>query len=197
MKSAPLPCFLLLLATALMLGSCAATRTTTTTRTAIEEALLTQTAALTIDAFEIPAGTERTLFLDGANLDVPDKEFIITGIRERLLSAAWREVTAREAADVVVIPRADFAATDDARFFVGLPSIPIPFPTVGTVNTPELAIYKNERQYGRNKMRLLAIRRESGALEFVTAPSANQRQYTRWVLLLFITFRTTDLGEPF
>jgi hypothetical protein len=37
----------------------------------------------------------------------------------------------------------------------------------------------------------------SGDLAFATEPASSQRYYTRWTILFLLSFRTTDLVEPF
>jgi hypothetical protein len=185
------------LAAPLLLCACGMDRLTTTQRTVIEQALLSQSAEQAVARLEIPAGEDRRFFIDAEEFEATGKPHILAALHHRLLLEGYRVAGDRDDADVIVHPRALYAGIDDDRTFVGIPAIPIPVPGVGTMATPEVVIFRLLKQRGRASIAQAAYERESGAREFDQAPVFGEKRYDRWTILIFFHFRTSDLGEPF
>ena len=181
-------------AAALLFAGCAMTRTTTTEKTAVEQALMSRSALDSLAGAEIPRGSS-SFTLSDTELVSEHKEVLLSATRQSLLEAGYR--VAAEDAELTVHARANYSAIDDGRAFIGIPSIPVPIPAVGTVTTPELVLFKREAQRGRNQLELYAVRNEDGSLAFSSKGDAAERGYTRWVVLFVIGWRSTDLGKPF
>jgi hypothetical protein len=100
-------------------------------------------------------------------------------------------------ADFIVYPSVELAHIDDNQHILGLPSIPIPVSGVGTVNTPEIALMGMYKQFGRAKMQMLIVDRATGQKVGLYQSNVTESYYTRWKLLLFLGWRTTNLSAPF
>lgn len=189
--------YALLFASILIFGACSVSRTSTTQRTAVEQALMSYSISDTVRAVDLNDMDAKTFFLKTNEVVSPDDEVVISMVRQQLLKQGLREAATVEEAELVVYLRADFSAIDDSEAFVGIPAIPVPVPGVGTVSTPELALYKQHSQYGRNKISFYAKRDDGGSLFFVAEPDPGQRHYIRYTILFLISFRTTNLPKPF
>lgn len=180
---------------ALLCAGCASTRVSTTERTAVEQALLSRSALDSIQRTTLPEGRSLSFVLDDSELQAIEKEVIKSAIRQHLLVNGFRAV--EEDGDLTVMARANFAAVDDSRTFIGIPAIPIPIPGVGALETPEIALYRRIGQRGRAQIDYYAVDAQDGSLAFSVDGVPAIRGYTRWTLLVVVGFRTTDLGKPF
>jgi hypothetical protein len=189
---------LALAALATLYTGCASTRNSTTQRTAVEMALIStaldNNLAL-LEANESLAG--KSFYFNDAQYQALDEEYALSAIRLHLLQQGLRETTKAEEADFEVRPRSAFLAIDDFKFFIGIPSIPIIVPGAGTITTPELALFKRDKQIGRSRLGLYAVSNEDGALVHDYGVRGAQSYLTNWVILFLIKFRNTDLPEPY
>lgn len=176
---------------------CASTRVTTTERTAVEQALLTTTANDVVMAIEPVSLQGRTFEIATDEFDGVEKNYIVSALTERMLAEDGRLPSGDERAQVRVHPRIDYHNIDDARFMIGFPEVPIPVPGAGTFQTPEIAFFKRDAQKGRTGMKLFAVETDDNSLLFSSEPPPSMRNYTRWTLLIFFNFRTTNLDKPF
>jgi hypothetical protein len=176
-------------------ASCASTRTSTTPRTAIEMALISQSAENTLEKFETDALTGKSFAMDDTHFEATDKAFAQSALRLQMLKNGMNETKAEEA-EVSVRPRVAIAAIDDFNFFIGIPSIPLILPGVGAAPTPELAFFKRAKQIGRNRMGAYAVNKD-GSLAHDFGVQATEVYYTHWTILALINFRRTNLEEPY
>jgi len=187
---------LVLIMTAGLVSSCSM-RSTTTDRTAIEQALLSESAVRSVAQMDFKQHEGKSFFIKEDKFEAVDGKFVMGEVRNKLLEDGLRGAAKEEDADLLVWPRSGAHGIDDSKFLLGIPSIPIPIPTVGTLETPELALFKLERQRGRDRSAIVLEDRETGALAQETGAKSAQVHYDRWVILIFIGFRTTNLGRPF
>ena len=186
-----------------LLSGCAATRTTTTPQTAVEQALLSQAVEQSVESLNVKGQEGRTFYVQGDEIfalsakDEFGASYVAEAITHRLLSAGMHLASGPDEAEIVVYPRVHFVAVDDRESLLGIPSIPLPIPGVGTVNTPEIALFKFHGQYGRARLSLFAVDEESGQLLFDAASQPTQKHYSRWTVLVILGWRTTNLGSPF
>jgi hypothetical protein len=162
----------------------------------VEQALLSQSAESSVAEFEIPAELRgKSYFLVEDQFEAMDGRYVIAQVHQKLLAAGLK-AGGKKTADVYVYPSVGNAAIDDSSLFLGVPALPIPIPNVGSLTLPELALFKLQRQLGRNRMSAYG-HHSTGELAFRTATVSSQKYYTRWTILFFVAFRTTDLAAPF
>ena len=198
--SQPLRTTLLLsvLSSLLLSTGCMATRTTTTSRTAVEQALLSRSVDESISSNDFPAGNGQTFKIDSEGFTATDKILIVSSLRSALLYSGFSEASGEDAKpDLTIYPVVEFSAIDDSDFLIGIPSIPIPVGPQAVIPTPEIALLKKSDQWGRSRIGVTAVDSQTGALVFTTAGQPAQEDYRRWTVLIVITFRKTTLGEPF
>lgn len=203
-------------------SGCAASRRSTTPRTAVEEALVTSAIDDAVAALDLPAGEGRLFYVDRTAVepamprvvvysaegepagdpvskltgDASYRKYLLSSLEARFLAAGYRAAS-REQAELIIYPRIEYCSIDDSDGLIGLPSIPLPLPGAGTVETPEVALFGLYQQRGRASLALYAVDRQNGKSAFQARSSPGQRTYSRWTLLIFFSFRTTDLADPF
>lgn len=179
------------------LTSCSTYKTTNTPRGAIEQALLSEAAERSLAALEGKTVLYKRFYLDETPFEAYDEQFILSALRLRLLSLGLHSVSSEKDADLIVYPRAAVAAIDESSSLLGIPSVPIPFPGVGTIPTPELALLKKIRLVARNKIGVYAIDANDRSLAFDMKTASANTYYTRWTILFIISFSKSDLTEPY
>ncbi|CAN5297123.1 hypothetical protein BH09SUM1_BH09SUM1_09280 [soil metagenome] len=182
---------------AFFLGACATGRSTTTDRTAVEEALLSESAERALVKMSGDRLFYNRCFIEDSELKAPDKEYVLSALRLRMAKLGMHPVAKQEDADIIIYPRAGMAGIDDSGTLIGIPAIPLVVPGGGSVTTPELALFKRAKQIGRTKLGLYGIDAKSRFIAFDFDRQSGQAYYTRWTLLFIITFASTDLIDPY
>ena len=177
-------------------AGCTTSVSTRTDRTAVEMALISRSAERTVESFTVPADMAGTkFFIKTDEFKAVDQEWSLSQIRRLLLNGGMNEV-AEDDADVVIIPSAAIAAMDEASFLIGVPSLPIPVPNVGSIKTPEIALLGRQKQMGLTRLGIYAMDKEDGSMAHDFGTESAQNYYSRWTVLFFISFSVTDLDEP-
>lgn len=182
---------------ALALTGCTTTTHSTTARTAIEQALLTQSAEDSVNDMVFRNLEGVSYFILADDVEAYEKSYIMTTLNEGLLSSGMVAADSADDAEVLVYPRVANAAIDERSAFIGIPEFPLAIPGVGALALPEIVLYSSHRQMGRNRMGVYAKYSENDKLAFSTEMLANERYYTRWTVLFLFSFRTTNLDGTF
>lgn len=186
------------LAVILGLTGCTTNRLTEPSQTGTEQLLISTAIDHAVDQLNptIPAGTK--VFVDAQYVDNAPGDaalytkYVVASIRDRLLRQGAQLADDRKTADMVAELRTGGQSIDHHTTLVGLPAIPIPIPLVGTLSTPQIAFYSNDRQTGIAKLAITAYGKD-GALTASTGPTYGESNLTRWVLLLFFSGTDEDL----
>lgn len=179
----------------LSLSGCVDMRTTDTSRTAVEQLLLSTAAdrALRYPSFDKLKGIK--VFLDATNLEATDKGYVIAALRDRVGASGGILVADVKEADAVLEVGSGALANDRSDTLIGVPSLPVPIPGMGLLQTPEIAVFKKTKQQGEAKLILQARDLKTGKQTLSTGPQAGHCYYSRWKVLFFISFKTTDIPE--
>ena len=177
------------------LAGCFSSRITDTSRTAIEQLLLSTAADRALSEVDLSLLEGRKVFLDASNFESNDKGYALGAIRDCLNSSGAFIVDDRKAADVIVEPRSGALAIDRDDSLFGVPTTRVPIPLTGVIDTPEIALFKKISQESTAKFGIHAYEKETGKHLVSKAPLVGTAYYNRWVILLFISFRTTDIPE--
>lgn len=179
------------------LAGCSTTRLTEPGQTATGQPTISTAidhAVATLDP-KIPAGTkvhDSSLYFDTAPGDAAlYSKYAIASIRDRLLRLGARLVDTRAAADMVIEVRTGGQSIDHDDFLIGLPAVPVPIPLVGTLTTPKIALFEDDRQTGIAKLALPGYGKD-GAPAVSTGPRYGTSDETRWTVLLFISWTHQD-----
>lgn len=98
-----------------------------------------------------------------------------------------------EGADVIVTVRAGMLATQQGESLLGIPAFKIPVPMLGTVETPEVALFKRVRQDGKARLCISGYTRADRAfVEDGSGEGIGRANITRWSVLILIHFTTAS-----
>lgn len=186
-----------LLLPALLVTGCVSATTSSTPRTAVEMALLSEAAERAIGQLDDAKVFYDRFYLDVGDLEATDEEYVINRFRHHMLKKGMHHVTDKDDADVVVYPAVAIAAMDESQVLLGIPSLPLIIPGAGTIVSPELAIFKRHSQRGRHKIAAYGVDARDDSYAFDLGTGAAKVHYTRWTVLLFFTFATTNLTDPY
>jgi uncharacterized protein DUF6655 len=145
---------------------CGTVKVSGTARTGTEQLLLTNAwdSALQKVDFRPLAGVP--VYLDTTNVTAVDQGWVVSSIRQAMLTQGVLLRPKAEQAQWIVEARVGAFGTDSYNWLVGVPQLTIP-PTVTGVPTgtvPEIPIIKKSDQQGVAKLALFAYDRASGQL---------------------------------
>ncbi|MCW5770882.1 MAG: hypothetical protein KIT16_04540 [Rhodospirillaceae bacterium] len=167
-------------------------RETSPPRTATEALLNTSAADRAASRLNLsfPQGTK--VFVDAANFDGLDAKYAIGAIRERLAKLGAHLVPAAAKADMIVEIRAGALSLDESQFLIGVPQFGAPIPFAGTVNLPEIPLYREHRRKGVTRIAATVLHAKDGSF-VAAARSRGNSHRTDYTVLLFISWTTTDV----
>lgn len=144
----------ILLSAMLVFAGCNATRTTDTTRTGMEQLLISNAIDQSLDRIDFSSVAGRAVFVDEKYLDSVDKKYIIGSLRQRAFRSGARLVDKPDDADIVLELSSGAIGTDRSEGFIGVPAfnLPGPFP----VTMPEIKLASQSTQYGTAKISIVA-----------------------------------------
>ena len=147
-------------------SGCGSTRTTGTVRTGTEQLLLTNAWDKALSKVDFRPLTGVPVFLDAANATAVDQGWVISSLREAMLTQGVLLREKRETAQFIVEARIGAYGTDDDDFLVGIKQTTIPATVTGipTGTIPELPLFKRTRQQAVAKLALFAYDRATGQL---------------------------------
>ena len=100
-----------------------------------------------------------------------------------------------EDAETIVEARAGGLGIDTRISLFGIPALPIPIPIVGTLATPEIALYKAELHDSTGKFVLVAYDNKTGGFVHSTGSLAGKAYFNYYRVLGFFNWRSTDIPE--
>ena len=194
--------FLVCAAVLALATACSSVRETDPERTATEQLLMSSAVDRALPAFDlaIPPGT--TVWVDESRMtgfsegEQFDAMYAVGSIRDYLLRHGARLVEAREKADVVAELRTGALSANRRSDLLGIPSIPLPIPLVGVVETPELALYSRKAQHGIAKLAMTLYSAKDGQLAAYSPerPAYGVTDHTKYTVLFFFNWTDTDVA---
>lgn len=183
-------------AAALMTAAgCMSFRESNTARTPEEQMLLSKAVDYSL-AGAIPAGMGgRRVYVDASSLDCIDKAYVADAVRQGLASEGARIVDKAAESDTVVTIRVGMLATQSGTALLGLPTFKVPaLLTSGSVETPEIAVFKRATQDGLSKICLTAYDNDTKEL-IGERQGVSRTRFDRWSILFVINFNRTNVPE--
>jgi hypothetical protein len=185
---------IVMLAVPALMSACSSMRETQPPRTATEQLLISSAVDHALDRLKlgIPPGTK--IWVEEKYLDGYDQKYAVGAIRDHLLRRGGRLVADRGAADTVVEIRAGALSTDSNDMLIGVPSVALPIPLVGNMQTPEVGFAKRSEDQGVAKLGLTAYDAKTGQRTpfSPTAPTYGYSTNKRWVVLSLFEWEETD-----
>ena len=190
-------------AIAMLLAGCTTVHVAEPAETATEQLLITAAIDDAVSKMNVSLGAGTRIFVDTSYFDGTGRDrtvlfpkYAMAAVRERLLRAGALLTEERKGADVIVELRTGGQSVDHNSLFVGIPQISLPLPpSFYPVTTPELALFKRDRQTGVAKLAITAYHQETGAFESSSGPSFGSSNHTETTVLLVIDWIDSDI-EP-
>jgi hypothetical protein len=183
----------------LLLAGCSTDRLTEPPQTATEQILVSTAVDHAVGNLKPPIAAGSKVFVDAQFFDTDSivlPKYTIGAMRDLVLRSGGDLVDDRKAADLIVELRNGAQSIDHHGFLVGIPAIPIPVPLTGTITTPEVALFKRDRQSGVAKIALSVYGAKTGALAGSTGAIYGGSSDTHWTVLLLVSWDTGDIAPP-
>jgi hypothetical protein len=174
---------------------CVQTRITDPERSGVEQLLLSSAADQAIMKMDFSFLSGRKVFVDRQFFESYEEEYVLGAIRDKMSREGALLMENSDAADIIVEARSGGLSTDSSSSIIGLPSTGVPVPLAGNVSTPEIALFKTQKQFSTAKFALLAYDRQSGRhvnSSGVVDGFAHHHYYT---VLGFFKFNSTSIPE--
>ena len=145
---------------------CGTVKTTGTARTGTEQILLTNAWDSALKKVDFRPLTGVPVFLDTSNVTAVDQGWVVSSLREALLTEGVLLRQKPEQAQWVVEARVGAYGTDESNLLIGVSQLSVP-PTITGVPTgaiPEIPFIKKNEQTGVAKLAIFAYDRASGQL---------------------------------
>jgi hypothetical protein len=139
---------------AISLSGCASIKKSDTSRTGLEQLLISSAADKALEKFDYRPIAGAKVFVDPQYLDCVDKQYVMMRLHQHLLANQCTLVPKSEESDVVVEIASGGVGTDRNDLFVGIPEIPLPPPS--PIAVPKIAFYERNRSMGTAKLALVA-----------------------------------------
>jgi hypothetical protein len=178
----------------LALTGCRSPTTTSTARSAVEQLLLSTAVDRSLPVLDLQALSGKRVYLDNAGFDGYDKAYALAALRGRITAAGGRLVEKAEDSEVTLESRAGALAIYESVNMIGIPSVKLPIPMAGPLETPEIALFKRSVYEGVAKVAVDGVRREAAEPVVTAGPEVGRSRYTRWEILFF-PFSTTNIPE--
>ncbi len=145
---------------------CGTVKTSGTARTGTEQLLLTNAWDSALAKIDFRPLTGVPVYLDATNVSAVDQGWVVSSLRQALLTQGVLLRTKPEQAQWIVEARVGAYGTDAYNALVGIPQTTIPptFTGVPTGTIPEISLLKKSHQEGVAKLALFAYDRASGQL---------------------------------
>ena len=164
-------------------------------RTAAEQLLLSTAADRGLEGVDLAPLRGKKVYLEEQYFRSYDQEYILGAIRELISKNGAFLVRKMDDADLIVEARSGGLGIDTRTSLFGVPALPIPIPFVGTLETPEIALYKAELHDSTGKFVLLAYDNKTGGYIHSTGSLAGKAYFNYYKLLGFFNWRSTDIPE--
>ncbi|WP_146395091.1 DUF6655 family protein [Planctomycetes bacterium CA13] len=138
---------------------CATTTTSNTARTGTEQLLISAAIDRAFSNVQFNDLAGYSVFIDQQYLDSVDKGYLVSTLRQKVLSSGAKIVSAADQADVILEPCSGGVGTDSQESFVGIPAIGIPgLP----IELPEVKLASRSTQMGTAKIGLVCYDAKTG-----------------------------------
>jgi hypothetical protein len=128
---------------ALASSGCSSRTFSTTSRTAIEQLLLTRAVDVAMVKFDMPELANKKVFIDFTNLKCYEAEYVKLAVRNRIAQTGSILVPSAETADLTIEVAAGALALEYKQGVVGMPPLPVPN---SPVPMPAMPFYKTTEQ---------------------------------------------------
>jgi hypothetical protein len=147
-------------------AGCGTVKTTGTARTGTEQLLLTNAWDTALQKVDFRPLTGVPVFLDTSNITVVDQGWVVSSMKQAMLTQGVLLRPKAELAQWIVEARVGVYGTDSQNWLFGIPQTTVPQTITGMPSgtIPEIALAKKTDQQGMTKLALFAYDRGSGQI---------------------------------
>jgi hypothetical protein len=174
---------------------CHSVRVSQPDRTATEQLLLSTAVDRGMATADLVPLRQKRVYLVEDYFSSYDKAYALGAIRELISTNGAYLVDTPEKAEIIVEARSGGLGIDYRETLFGIPALPIPIPFVGTLETPEVALYKSQLSDSTGKFALLSYDSQSRAHIHSTGSMPGKAYFHYYKILGFINWRHTDIPE--
>jgi hypothetical protein len=179
----------------LVLSGCTQTGLTNPKRSATEQLLISTAADRALAQVDFSIVRGKKVYVDPSHFNSEDEDYVIGSIRDFVSTNDGLLVPKLEDADLIIEPRSGALSIDASSSLIGMPASAAPIPIAGSVNLPEVAIYKSEKQFSIAKIALLAYERDSHKHVASTGPKIGRANIKYYKFLGLISYTKTTVPE--
>ncbi|MCP4378823.1 MAG: hypothetical protein GY794_21935 [bacterium] len=136
-------CSWIIVVLALISSGCTSRTFSTTSRTAIEQLLLTRAVDVAMVKFDMPELADKKVFIDFTNLKCYESEYVKVAVRARIAQTGSRLTASSDDADLTIEVAAGALALEYKQGVVGMPALPVPN---SPVPLPAMPFYRSTEQ---------------------------------------------------
>ena len=159
-------------------SGCATTKTSDTSRTGIEQLLISSATDQALDKISFEPIRGAKVFVETKYLDCTDKNYIIVAVHQRLLKQGSTLVDKAEDAQVILEIGSGGVGTDRHEFFVGIPAIPLAPPS--PVMIPKTEIFTRAKGMGTAKLVIVAYDAKTRLPVLNSGSALARSDYKQW-----------------
>jgi hypothetical protein len=163
------------------LVGCATIKQSDTSRTGIEQLLISSADDRALDKFDFRPISGAKVFVDTQYLDCVDKNYILVALHERLLANRCTLVPKLDDSDVVMEVGSGGVGTDRNDLFFGFPGMSLPAPAM--VALPRVALFERDKSMGTAKIALVAYDTKTRQPVINTGYSLARADHSFWQVL--------------
>lgn len=167
-----------------VMAGCGTLRDTQPGRTATEQLLISTAADRAVAMFPSDKVKGKAVFVDVTNLEANDKAYVVQLVRDNVERGGGSVAAAADKCDILLSVASGALSVDRRAYMFGLPAIPLVIPGAGTMQTPELNIFKLELNRGKAKMLFTATDAKTSQLLWETPLCYGLSKHTSMWLLL-------------
>lgn len=157
---------------------CASVKESDTSRTGVEQLLISQAADQALDKVDLQPVAGARVFVDTQYLDCVDKNYVIVSLHQRLMAVNCTLTDKRDDANVVLEIASGAVGTDRHEFFVGTPQIPLPPPS--PISVPKMTVFNRIKAMGTAKFRVVAFDAKTRRPLINSGVSLARSDYKHW-----------------
>lgn len=157
----------------LTVAGCTTVRRTQPTQTAREQLMLSTAADLASAQIKPNLPRGNAIYVDTSEFGDSSEyktKYAIAQIRSQLLADGYKLVGSADEADTIAQVSNGALSIDQADILFGMPSIPLPIPLTGTVQTPQIALYQKARRTGVAKFGVAFYSAKTGEMQDIVGP---------------------------
>ncbi len=168
-------------------GCTSSIRVTDPSRTATEQFLLSQAAALAVSQLSVENLRGRRVYVDDQYFAASESAFVLGELRNRLLMSGVQLMPERFTAQIILEVRSGGVGIDRSDYLLGLPALVLSAGEDGDnaslstpVSTPELALLKNTNQVGVASVAFVAYWSDTGEVVASSGPFIGRTTRDDW-----------------